>query len=63
MLKMTSVYTVLDIERTHSALKRVSELVLVVHLVLGGPASLKEGWKYRPVSVGRNCKEGSWRVF
>lgn len=37
---------------------RVLELALVVHLLLDGLAFFREGWKDRPVSVGRNCREG-----
>lgn len=39
-------------------LRRVLELALVVHLLLDGLASIREGWKDRPVAVGRNCREG-----
>ena len=39
-------------------LRQVLELALVVHLFLDGLASFREGWKDKPVSVGRNCREG-----
>lgn len=39
-------------------LQWILELALMVHLLLDGLASFREGWKDRPVSVERKCREG-----